>query len=366
MPDAASLEEGRLAWLRLARSEGVGPVTFARLIETYADPARALAALPELARKGGRRAPLKIFPADDGARELEAAARIGARLLIWTDPDFPALLRAVDPAPPLIYALGGPAILARRSVAIVGARNASAGGRKLAEDIAAGLGAAGLTIVSGLARGIDTAAHAGAIATGTAAVLAGGVDNIYPPENAKLHARIAAEGVIVSEMPPGASPQAAHFPRRNRIISGLSLGTVVVEAAIGSGSLITARQAVEQNREVFAVPGSPIDPRARGCNDLIRQGATLTESAADVLQALQAMRPLALREPDTAPYRPPAEDAVDAARPDVLELLGPTPIGLDELIRRAALPAQIVLAILLELELAGRLHRSPGQHVALI
>lgn len=361
MPDTE-----RLAWLRLARSEGIGPVTFARLIATYADPARALAAVPDLARNGGRRSPLKLCPADDAAREMDAANRIGARLLIWTDPDFPALLRAVDPAPPLIYVLGDPAILARRAIAIVGARNASAGGRKLAEDIAAGLGSAGLTIVSGLARGIDTAAHAGSIATGTAAVLAGGVDNIYPPENARLHARIVAEGVIVSEMPPGTTPQAAHFPRRNRIISGLALGTVVVEAAIGSGSLITARQALEQNREVFAVPGSPIDPRARGCNDLIRQGAILTESADDVLQALQTMRPLTLREPETATYQPPAEDAIDAARPAILELLGPTPIELDELIRRSGLSAQIVLSILLELELAGRLHRSPGQHVALI
>ena len=361
MPEAT-----RLAWLRLARSEGVGPVTFARLIETYGEPGRALAALPDLARKGGRRAPLKLFPADDAAREHDAAARIGARLLIWSDPDFPALLRAVDPAPPLIYVLGDPALLARRAIAIVGARNASAGGRKLAEDLAAGLGAAGLTVVSGLARGIDTAAHTGALATGTAAVLAGGVDNIYPPENARLHARIAAEGVVVSEMPPGTTPQAAHFPRRNRIISGLSLGTVVVEAAIGSGSLITARQALEQNREVFAVPGSPIDPRARGCNDLIRQGAILTESADDVLHALQTVRPLTLREPEAASYQPPAEDAVDAARPAIIELLGPTPVGLDELIRRSNHPAPIVLAVLLELELAGRLHRSPGQHVALL
>lgn len=361
MSDAA-----RLAWLRLARSEGVGPVTFARLIETYREAGRALAALPGLARKGGRRAPLRLFDAADAERELENAAKVGARLLIWDDPAFPALLRAVDPAPPLIYVLGDPAILARRTVAIVGARNASAGGRKLAEDIAAGLGAAGVTVVSGLARGIDTAAHIGAIATGTAAVLAGGVDNVYPPENAKLHARIAAEGAIVSEMPPGTTPQAAHFPRRNRIISGLSLGTVVVEAAIGSGSLITARQALEQSREIFAVPGSPIDPRARGCNDLIRQGAILTESADDVLQALQAARPFALREPEPAAYQPPAEDDVDAARPAVLELLGPTPVGLDELIRRSGLAAPLVLCVLLELELAGRLHRSPGQHVALI
>ncbi len=359
----------RIAWLRLARSEGVGPVTFARLIETYRDPARALAAIPDLARKGGRRTPLRLFPADDAMRELEAAAALGARFLIWDDADFPALLRAVEPAPPLIYVLGDPALLARRAIAVVGARNASAGGRKLAEDIAAGLGAAGVTVVSGLARGIDTAAHIGAIATGTAAVLAGGVDNVYPPENARLHARIAAEGAIVSEMPPGTTPQAAHFPRRNRIISGLALGTVVVEAAIGSGSLITARQALDQNREVFAVPGSPIDPRTRGCNDLIRQGATLTESADDVLQALKALQAsprFALREPPPPPPAPPPESDSDAARPVVLDLLGPTPVNQDDLIRRSGLPAPLVLSILLELELAGRLHRSPGQAVALV
>lgn len=359
-------EASRLAWLRLARSEGIGPVTFARLIETYGDPARALAAAPDLARKGGRRTPLKLCPADDAARELEAAAKIGARLLIWTDPDFPPLLRAADPAPPLIYVLGDPAILSRRAVAVVGARNASAGGRKLAEDIARDLSASGVLVVSGLARGIDTAAHVGSVATGTAAVLAGGVDNVYPPENARLHARIAAEGAIVSEMPPGATPQAQHFPRRNRIISGLALGTVVVEAAIGSGSLITARYALEQNREVFAVPGSPIDPRSRGCNDLIRQGATLTESADDVLHALATLPRLALREPERAPFAPPPEDAVDTARPVVLELLGPTPIAIDELIRRSGLPAAIVMSVLLELELAGRLHRSAGQMVALL
>ncbi|MFT3808442.1 MAG: DNA-processing protein DprA [Micropepsaceae bacterium] len=359
-------DTARLAWLRLARSEGIGPVTFARLIETYGQPERALAAVPDLAKRGGRRTPLKLASADDAARELEAAGKIGARLLIWTDPDFPPLLRAVDPAPPLIYTLGDPALLARRAVAIVGARNASAGGRKLAEDIAAGLGAAGLLVVSGLARGIDTAAHIGAVATGTAAVLAGGVDNIYPPENARLHARIAAEGVVVSEMPPGTTPQTQHFPRRNRIISGLALGAVVVEAAIGSGSLITARYALEQNREVFAVPGSPIDARARGCNDLIRQGATLTESAEDVLSALQVQRRFALREDVAQPIAPPAETDIDAARPTVLELLGPTPVPLDDIIRRAGLPVPTVLAILLELELGGRLHRSAGQTVALL
>lgn len=361
-------DPGRIAWLRLARCEGVGPVTFRDLLRRFGTAQRALDALPDLARNGGRRTPLKLCPEADAARELDAALRLGARLLVWTDPAFPPLLAAADPAPPLLYVLGDPAILAREAVAIVGARNASAGGRKLAEDIAGGLGARGLAVVSGLARGIDTAAHAGSVATGTIAVLAGGVDVVYPPENAKLHARIAAEGAVVSEMPPGFAPLASHFPRRNRIISGLARGVVVVEAAIGSGSLITARYALEQNREVFAVPGSPLDPRSRGTNDLIRQGATLTESAADVLAGLGARPYRGFAEPEApaAPHGPDSEADLAAARMTILGLLGPTPVEIDELTRRSGLSSGAVLTVLLELELAGRLHRSPGQHVALL
>ncbi|BCW89044.1 hypothetical protein sos41_21990 [Alphaproteobacteria bacterium SO-S41] len=355
----------RLAWLRLARSEGVGARTFQSLIARYTTAGKALDALPALARNGGRRTPLKLCLADDAARELDAAAKIGARLLALGEPVFPTLLAAVDPPPPLIYVLGDPAIFQRDAVAIVGARNASAGGRKLAEDIAGGLGRHGFVVVSGLARGIDTAAHGGAVADGTIAVLAGGVDVIYPPENAKLHARIAAEGAVVSEMPPGFAPLASHFPRRNRIISGLSRGTVVVEAAIGSGSLITARHALEQNREVFAVPGSPLDPRSRGANDLIRQGAVLTESADDVAAVLGAM-PRGFSEPGGEGGAPPAEADIDAARAAIVDLLGPTPVEIDDLIRRSGTSSNIVLTILLELELAGRLHRGSGQKVALL
>lgn len=359
-------DAGRIAWLRLARSEGVGPVTFRDLIRRFGTAERALDALPGLARNGGRRTPLKLCPEADAARELDAAAAIGARLLALGEPDFPPLLAAVDPAPPLLYVLGDPAIFARDAVAIVGARNASAGGRKLAEDIAGALGACGLAVVSGLARGIDTAAHAGSVATGTIAVLAGGVDVVYPPENAKLHARIAAGGAVVSEMPPGFAPLASHFPRRNRIISGLARGVVIVEAAIGSGSLITARYALEQNREVFAVPGSPLDPRSRGANDLIRQGATLTESADDVLAGLGARPRPGFREPPPPEDPAAAETDLAAARTLVLDLLGPTPVEIDELTRRAGLPPGAVMTILLELELGGRLHRSAGQRVALL
>jgi DNA processing protein len=355
----------RIAWLRLARCEGVGPITFRDLIRRFGTAEAALAALPGLAQNGGRRTPLKLCPEADARRELDAAHQIGARLLVASEPTYPRLLAATDPPPPLLYVLGDPAILNRDAIAIVGARNASAGGRKLAEDIAGGLGRHGFVVVSGLARGIDTAAHVGAVASGTVAVLAGGVDVVYPPENAKLHARIAAEGAVVSEMPPGFAPMASHFPRRNRIISGLARGTVIVEAAIGSGSLITARYALEQNREVFAVPGSPLDPRSRGTNDLIRQGAVLTESADDVAAAFSTL-PRGFAEPDPTPEAAPSETDIDAARSLIVELLGPTPVEIDELIRRSGAPSGVVLTVILELELAGRLHRAGGQRVALI
>lgn len=356
----------RLAWLRLARSEGVGPRTFAGLLERFRSPEAALGALPDLAKAGGRRS-TKICPEADALRELDKAQAIGARLLIAEEPDFPDLLAKVDPAPPVLYVLGDATIFQRPMIGMVGARNASVGGRKLAQDIAAGLGHAGVVVVSGLARGIDTAAHVGALETGTVAVLAGGVDVIYPPENAKLHARIVETGAVVSEMPPGFAPLASHFPRRNRIISGLSKGIVVVEAAVGSGSLITARHALEQNRDVFAVPGSPLDPRSRGANDLIRQGAVLTESADDVLQSLPALTPAPQRNHPhvaNAPMSLPTD--LDSIRGDIVGLLGPTPVVIDDLIRMSGHEPDAIMTILLELELGGRLHRSSGQRVALI
>ncbi len=361
----------RLAWLRLIRSENVGPVTFRGLLARFGDAETTLQALPDLARRGGRRRPIEICPAAAAEREMAALEEIGARLLTVAEPDYPPALAALDHAPPVISALGRLELLQTKAVAVVGARNASANGRRLAREIAADLGRAGFLVASGLARGIDAAAHEGSLETGTAAVLAGGLDVIYPPDNEGLYRAIAGRGVLLSEMPPGTVPQARHFPRRNRLISGMSLGVLVVEAASRSGSLITARLALDQGREVFAVPGSPLDPRARGCNDLLRQGAGLVERAEDVVQVLDGMiKPLAeapaeadLR-PETAPEV--AEDEVDAGRRSVEELLGPTPVAVDELVRQCHLSPAVVTMVLLELELAGRAERHPGNRFSLV
>jgi DNA processing protein len=294
-------------------------------------------------------------------------------LIAQGEPDYPAPLAAIEDAPPLIGVLGDAAMLRRRTVAIVGARNASANGRRLAETMAQGLSAAGCMVASGLARGIDTAAHRGALKAkgATVAVVAGGLDVAYPPENADLMAEIARRGVVIAENPPGIQPQARHFPRRNRIISGLSLGVAVVEAAAKSGSLITARMALDQGREVFAVPGSPLDPRCRGSNGLIRQGAGLVESAEDILTALPPLETDAPGDPpvpgfsDSVPaLTTPGE--VEKAHRLVLDLLGPDPVEVDELIRQCQLSAAAVMSVLLEIELAGRLERHPGQRVSLL
>lgn len=361
----------RLDWLRLIRSENVGPITFAQLVARFGSAGAALDALPDLARRGGRRRPIKICPKAAAERELEAIARAGVRLVARCEPDYPSLLATLDDAPPLLMVLGHPHLFERHAVAMVGARNASANGRRLAQQLAAGLGEAGLIVVSGLARGIDAAAHEGALGSGTVAVVAGGVDVVYPEQNAALHAAIAEQGAIVSEMPLETVPQARHFPRRNRLISGLALGTVVVEAAPRSGSLITARFAADQGREVLAVPGSPLDPRARGCNRLIRDGATLIESADDVLEALSGPLRAPARERKPPEYKAepaaaPAESDVDAARERVIDLLAPTPVAVDELIRQCQVSAALMQVVLLELELAGRIERHPGNRVALI
>lgn len=361
----------RLDWLRLIRSENVGPRTFARLLERFGSAAAALDALPGLARKGGARRPIRICPRADAERELAAAERLGIRLLGWREPGYPAWLAALDDAPPLLCVLGNPSVLAKPMVAMVGARNASLNGRNFARSLAADLGRAGYVVASGMARGIDTAAHQGALASGTVAVLAGGVDVVYPPENEPLWREIKEAGAVVSEMPVGTQPQASHFPRRNRIISGLSLGVVVVEAAARSGSLITARFAAEQGREVFAVPGSPMDPRAAGPNDLIRNGAALTEGAADVLDVLGDLLRRPLAEPERGGFRAsagvaPAESELDAARGSVVEALGPAPVMVDEIIRQCQLSPSMVSWVLLELELAGRLERHPGNRVSLL
>lgn len=380
----------RLDWLRLIRTENVGPLTFHRLLVRYGSAAAALEALPELVRRGGRPQGMWLYSRQAAERELAAVDRAGARLVGCCEKDYPPLLAHIEDAPPLICMVGEPRILRRTLIAVVGTRNASINGRRLASSLAADFGAAGSIVVSGLARGIDTAAHGAALQTGTVAVVAGGVDVVYPPENRKLHDEIAERGVVVSEMPLGLQPQGRHFPRRNRLISGLSRGVVVVEAALRSGSLITARFALEQGREVFAVPGSPLDPRARGANDLIRQGASLTESAADVLRALgeqqgRVVRPrlsqppleVDLTRPDTvsaagaasAPAAAPDSSAVSqlaAARMAIAQALSPAPATVDEIIRSCQLSHAVVTTVLLEWELAGRLERQAGNRVALV
>lgn len=353
--------EERLAWLRLARTDNVGPVAFDQMMRRCGSARAALEALPGLARRGGRIDPLAIPSRQQALAELEAAEAIGARLIIGTDPDFPAPLRALDPPPPLIVARGDTGLLRRSCVAIVGARIASAAGQRFARQLALDLGQAGQVIVSGLARGIDRAAHEGSLASGTVAVLGGGVDDVYPPEHAELYACIAERGCVISESPMGHRAQARDFPRRNRLVSGLSRAVVVVEAELKSGSLITARLAAEQGREVLAVPGSPLDPRAKGTNDLLRQGAALCEGAQDVLRALEGISQLREGGPAYDPESSPGLDDDDAGlRERVGALLSPTPVSRDDLIRAVAAPAPAVLAALIELALAGRADLLPG------
>jgi DNA processing protein len=367
-----------VACLRLIRTENVGPVTFRELVNHCGGAERALAALPDLTRRGGRRQPVKIHPRDKAEAELEAAHKIGARPLFTIEPGYPAMLVHAGVPPPLIYVKGRTELFDLPGVAIVGARNASAAGRAMARQLAIGLGAAGMVIISGLARGIDGAAHEASLATGTVAVLAGGIDHIYPPEHESLHARIAAEGCLVSELPPGFKARGNDFPRRNRIISGLARGVVIVEAAVRSGSLITARRAADQGREVFAVPGHPLDPRAEGTNMLLKQGATLVTSAEDVLETLRPqmgpqMESLArgmaaaastLLEPDPDADLQPSLPT-EAAQLVVLQALGPAPVSIDELARATGLTIRALRAVLIELALAGRIEHQGAQLVAL-
>lgn len=353
--------------LRLSRTENVGPVASAALMARFGSASRALEALPGMALRGGRSAPLKVCSLADADKELAAGAALGAKLVSVGEPDFPPLLAALDPPPPLIWTLGDLSLLARPTVAIVGARIASAGGQRFARQLAHDLGQAGFVVISGLARGIDGAAHEGALATGTAAVLGGGIDDIYPPEHADLYRRIAAKGCLVSENVVGRSARAQDFPRRNRIISGLSLGVVVVEAEMRSGSLITARLAGEQGREVLAVPGSPLDPRAKGTNDLIRQGAVLCEGAEDVIEALR--RTPGLGEPQGDLFEHGPEDGgidreAERLREKAFALVSPTPTPVDEIVRALGAPAPAVFAALVELALAARVELLPGGMVA--
>lgn len=357
-------DEDRLDWLVLSRSENVGPTTFRTLIKRFHTAGAALRALPELTRRGGLPRPPRIHSRENAARAMEHAARIGARFLLSCEPAYPHLLRQTDAAPPVLCVKGDVTLLARSAVAIVGARNASALARKFTRQIAREIGGEGHVIVSGLARGIDTAAHDAALDSGTVAVVAGGLDVIYPPENAALHAAIAERGLIVSEQWPGTEPRAELFPRRNRIISGLSGALIVVEAALRSGSLITARFAAEQGRDVFAVPGSPLDPRCEGTNRLIRDGATLLMSARDVLESLGGgHRQMSFLEPDPPPL--PPREAGDADMRRLLELLSPSPIDPDDLLRESGFEPALLSAMLLELSLAGRVLRHADGTVSL-
>lgn len=386
LPIASLDDRGRLACLRLIRSENVGPVTFRELINHYGGAEEALAVLPEISRRAGRGRTLKLCPADTAMRELEAAAKAGAVPVFTIEPGYPPYLAEVEAPPPLLYVKGSLDMLTRPMLAIVGSRQSSAAGVKLTRMLTEELGAAGYVIASGLARGIDGAAHQAALVRGTVAVLAGGIEIIYPPEHAKLYAEIAERGTLVTEMAPGFTPRAQDFPRRNRIISGIALGVVIVEAAKRSGTLVTARYAGEQGREVFAVPGHPLDPRAEGTNGLIRSGATMVTSAADILEALgpitgrqpavvtRDLREIGAgpllrdREPAiTAAATPPsaAGSAGDLERTSVLEALGPHPVDIDALVRATELPIRAVQIALMELDLGGRIERHGAQLVSL-
>lgn len=364
MADPGRIGGDAIARLRLIRTAQVGPVTYAQLIARFGSADAAIAALPQLAARGGGKSP-SVAPVALVERELATVHRLGARYLFLGEPDYPDLLAQLDDAPPALIVRGDTELLARTPIAMVGARNASAAACRFARQLAAELGRERVVVVSGLARGVDTAAHVGSIDTGTIGVIAGGIDVVYPPENANLQDRIAREGLLIAEQPPGTEPRARHFPYRNRIIAGLSLGTVVVEAAPRSGSLITARLAGELGREVMAVPGSPLDPRAQGCNGLIRDGATLVQSAADVLETVRPIDGRMVQSPRNPFRAPPPEDASDTDRRVIASLLGPVPVAMDELIRQSGASPAIVQTVLLELELAGRLERHAGGRVAL-
>ena len=364
MTDRSAREE-RIAGLRLIRSETIGPVTYWQLVSRFGSAEAALDAIPALAARGGGRTP-QLCSRDAAEREMERTAALGARYLFRGDADYPRLLAEVESAPAALIVRGGLDLLDRTAIAMVGARNASAAACRFARQLAQGIAAAGAVVVSGLARGIDTAAHDGALDSGTIAVVAGGIDIFYPPENEARQRAIGEQGLLLSEQRPGLEPRARHFPSRNRIIAGLASGTVVVEAAPKSGSLITARHAAEFGRDVMAVPGSPLDPRAQGCNLLIRDGAILVQNAEDVMETIRpfTVRPVA-EEGDRYSAEPPS-DIAGADRARVMDLLSPTPVAIDEIVRQSGLDAAVVQTILLESELAGRLERHAGGRVSLI
>jgi DNA processing protein len=348
--------------LRLVRTPGIGPVTYRQLVARFGSPAAALAAVPDLARRGGGKAPI-LYSRENAEREIARVEKLGAKYLALGQGLYPRLLTELEDAPPLLIAKGNLNLLDGRAVAIVGARNASAAACRFARGLAHDLGQHDLVVVSGLARGIDSAAHDGALESGTIGVIAGGIDNFYPPENEQRQKALYERGLVIAEMPPGTEPRARHFPYRNRIIAGMSSGTIVVEAAPRSGSLITARLAAEAGREVMAVPGSPLDPRAQGCNQLIRDGATLIQNAADVVEAIRL--PASSVRATPTPYEPAEELNGHDALSIVEELLGPSPVPVDEIIRLSGAPSGAVQMALLELDLAGRLDRHAGNKVSL-
>ncbi|CAN7248340.1 DNA-processing protein DprA [Rhizobium rhizogenes] len=368
----ALTEKQRIAWLRLIRSDNVGPSTFRDLIHHYGSAEAALAALPDLSQRGGGTRVIRIASEQDALRELEAVHRFGARFVGIGEPGYPQALKEIDGAPPLLTVKGNLSAAVRPAIGIVGSRNASISGAKFAAMIARTCGEAGYAIISGLARGIDTAAHRASLRTGTIAAMAGGLDQPYPPENVGLLNEIwDGDGLAVSEMPFGWEPRARDFPRRNRLISGISLGLVVVEAATRSGSLITARLSGEFGRLVFAVPGSPLDPRCEGTNGLLKDGAMIVTRPEDIVEAL---RPLA--EPDL--FRPQLAEAPieksdkqlspppdDTDRDQIVDALGPTPVEIDDIIRHTGLSVSSIHSVLLELDMAGRLHRHPGGLVSI-
>jgi DNA processing protein len=398
-PESRLTDQQRFDWLRLTRSENVGPRTFRALVTNCGGVAAALKALPELARRGGAKRPIRIASVEEVEKELIAARRLGVRFVALGEPDYPPVLKEIDSAPPVLALRGRADVLRKAAVAIVGSRNASAAGLTLAERLARGLGQAGYVIVSGLARGIDQRAHVASLETGAIGVLAGGHGKPYPSEAVPLMERMVESGAVLSEMPVEWEPRGRDFPRRNRIVSGLALGVVVVEAARGSGSLITAQFALEQNRQIFAVPGSPLDPRAQGTNDLLKQGASICTNADDVLTALEPVRSDTMsfmREASGEPGEPlwgeqalygvdpqstprtrvgdefddasgapySTADEAEVARERIVALLGPSPITLDELVRAAEASARTVRVALLELEVAGRVEYS-GDRIAL-
>ncbi len=366
-------EKEKLEWLQLIRSENIGPRTFFDLLKFYGSPAKAVAAIPAIAAKGGRKNPIKLCTRQEAEKEIESCEKLDAKIVAFCEPWYPSLLRTIDDPPPVITVLGNLDLLQKKSIGVVGTRNASANSSMFTAKLAKDLGRAGYVVVSGLARGIDTAAHRASLETGTVAVIAGGIDNIYPPENKKLYEEIATRGAIISELPVGTIPRAQNFPQRNRIIAGISEGVVVTEAALKSGSLITARLATEYGREVFAVPGFPLDPRSQGNNRLLKNGATLTESVEDVVESLKfssQKNGMFMAEENVDYFSPvsnlPPEEDIEKAKEIIMMKLSKSPILVDDLARESELAVKVVLATVLELELAGKIERHPGGRLSLL